>query len=205
VLRGPLKAILSDGGHLENLGVYELLRRRCKFIISSDAGEDADLNFSSLAKVIRYARIDQLTDIDIDVSPIRFKEKRNRLSERRWVLGKIKYPKKQFGYLLYIKSSLGCDDKDETVKGYSRKNPKFPHEPTTDQSFTEEQFESYRRLGQTIAEEFLKHSKSKVDGISIEEHPKDKWLSNETKASQLCNALDSYQRAKKEGSPEMAK
>jgi hypothetical protein len=33
---------LSDGGHFENLGIYELVRRRCRFIVASDAGGDPD-------------------------------------------------------------------------------------------------------------------------------------------------------------------
>ena len=32
---------LSDGGHIENLGVYELLRRGCRLIIAVDAGADS--------------------------------------------------------------------------------------------------------------------------------------------------------------------
>ena len=29
---------VSDGGHFENLGIYELVRRRCRFIVACDAG-----------------------------------------------------------------------------------------------------------------------------------------------------------------------
>ena len=35
---------LADGGHFENLGLYELLRRRCRYIIVSDAGADPALH-----------------------------------------------------------------------------------------------------------------------------------------------------------------
>src|SRR5580700_10420619 len=31
---------LSDGGHFENLGIYEMVRRRCRYIVVSDAGCD---------------------------------------------------------------------------------------------------------------------------------------------------------------------
>ena len=31
---------LSDGGHFENLGIYEMVRRRCRLIVVSDAGRD---------------------------------------------------------------------------------------------------------------------------------------------------------------------
>ncbi|MDJ0613744.1 MAG: hypothetical protein QNJ29_08695 [Rhizobiaceae bacterium] len=62
---------LSDGGHIENLGVYELLKRRCKFIVVVDAEADPQLTFSSFAAVQRYARIDLGTLIDVSTEKIR--------------------------------------------------------------------------------------------------------------------------------------
>ena len=49
---------LSDGGHSENSGALELLRRRCKFILVSDNGQDEKFLFSDLEIFIRTARID---------------------------------------------------------------------------------------------------------------------------------------------------
>jgi hypothetical protein len=62
---------LTDGGHIENLGVYELLRRRCKVIIAVDAEADAPMNFSALMTLQRYARIDLGILIDLPWTPIR--------------------------------------------------------------------------------------------------------------------------------------
>lgn len=39
---------ISDGGHIENLGVYELLRRKCRLILAVDAGADPTYGFSDL-------------------------------------------------------------------------------------------------------------------------------------------------------------
>lgn len=50
--------LLTDGGHIENLGVYELLKRGCQLIIAIDAEADPALSFSSLMKLQRHARID---------------------------------------------------------------------------------------------------------------------------------------------------
>jgi hypothetical protein len=47
---------LSDGGHIENLGVYELLRRECRLIISVDAGEDKAYKFFDLNNLLIRAR-----------------------------------------------------------------------------------------------------------------------------------------------------
>src|SRR2546429_6169548 len=39
---------LSDGGHFENLAVYELVRRRCKVIVACDASSDSGYKFADL-------------------------------------------------------------------------------------------------------------------------------------------------------------
>ena len=44
---------LSDGGHFENLGLYEMLRRRCRFIVVIDAGCDPDFTFEDLGNAVR--------------------------------------------------------------------------------------------------------------------------------------------------------
>ena len=139
---------LTDGGHLENLGVYELLRRQCKFIIACDAEADPDRKFASLARAIRFARIDWGIHIDIDVGDLG-KDARGQ-SSKGFALGRIRYPDNAVGYLLYIKSSL-LGNENRYVKTYAAVNPAFPHESTGDQFFSEAQFEAYRSLGHKIA------------------------------------------------------
>lgn len=139
---------LSDGGNFENLGIYELVRRRCRVIIACDADMDGALTCEDLANAIRKCRIDFQADINIDVTHIR---------ERKsyWAQGKIVYPGKQpAGTLIYLKASvLAAGGKEPTdVLAYKTRCPAFPHESTADQWFNEDQFESYRRLGQHVAE-----------------------------------------------------
>lgn len=50
------KLNISDGGHIENLGVYELLRRRCRLILSVDAGADPLYSFADLEILTVRAR-----------------------------------------------------------------------------------------------------------------------------------------------------
>jgi hypothetical protein len=45
---------------------------------------------------------------------------------------------------------LGDESRD--IYNYSRESEEFPHEPTSDQWFSESQFESYRALGQRTIE-----------------------------------------------------
>ena len=144
---------LSDGGHIENLGTIELLRRRCKYIITGDGEADPNLYCGSLATLIRYARIDLGIDIDIDLKEIRLKDPdTDRRSAAHVAIGRIQYPHDaEYGYLLYLKSSF-TGDEDEVVVEYRNRKPAFPHESTADQFFDEGQFEAYRALGQHIGE-----------------------------------------------------
>ena len=151
---------LTDGGHIENLGIYELLKRRCKLIIAVDAEADPTMNFGSLVKLQRHARIDLGTRIELPWQAIRNAtlETHQLISDGgkgipdcdrngpHAALGVIKYPRDEVGYLLYIKASITGDENDYVID-YKRRNPTFPHESTGDQLFTEEQFEVYRALG----------------------------------------------------------
>ena len=144
---------ISDGGHFENLGLYELIHRRCRYIIIGDGEEDADLTFGSLGGAVRKCRADFGVEIDIDPRRIRRKDG---LSSVHCVVGTVHYPQtdqhpKDHGWILYLKSSL-TGDEPEDVTQYQAVHPVFPHESTADQFFTESQFESYRRLGQHIVE-----------------------------------------------------
>ena len=56
---------LSDGGHFENSGAYELLRRRVKAILVLDNGADPEYRFDDLENLIRKARIDLGMSINV--------------------------------------------------------------------------------------------------------------------------------------------
>lgn len=134
---------LSDGGHLENMGLYELVRRRCKYIIISDAEADPDMTFKGLAEAIRLIRIDMGIRIEMNTDVIAPKNGR---SNTHFTLGKIHYAPDEIGLLLYIKSSF-TGDENVYIKDYKARHPAFPHETTADQFFDEAQFEAYRALG----------------------------------------------------------
>ncbi len=140
---------LSDGGHIENLGIYELLRRRCSLILASDAGADPQCRFGDLGNLIRKARVDLGIQIELKTDDLRPLETTN-VSASHAVRGEIHYPSEdgepQKGILIYVKSSLVQDDPGD-LHEYRRGHPTFPHESTTDQFFDEAQFESYRELG----------------------------------------------------------
>jgi Patatin-like phospholipase len=140
---------LSDGGHFENLGVYELVRRRCRYIIACDADQDGGLGFGDLGNLIRKVRTDMGIDIEIDVDSIRHQEGAG-FSKWHCAIGTIRYDAlgegATPGTLVYIKSSLTGDEASD-VLSYRAQERAFPHQSTADQWFDESQFESYRKLG----------------------------------------------------------
>lgn len=139
---------LSDGGHIENLGVYALLKRRCKMIVAIDGEQDEQLRFGSLMQLLMYARIDLGININIDLDRIRAS---NTLSQSHFTIGDIDYGNGHKGWLIYLKASV-TGDEGPLVLDYRESNPDFPHQSTANQFFTERQFEMYRALGYHIAE-----------------------------------------------------
>jgi hypothetical protein len=145
---------LSDGGHFENLGIYELVRRRCRLIIVGDGEQDDNYVFESLGGAIRKCRIDFGAEIEIDVSQIRPVQPGHE-NLRHWAVGEITYKgQEERGYILYLKSSYtGREPYD--VKQYKFQNKEFPQQTTGDQFFNESQLESYRQLGMHAADELF--------------------------------------------------
>lgn len=144
---------LSDGGHFENLGVYELVRRRCPFIIVSDAGQDGGHTFDDLGNAVEKCRADFGIDIEIDVAELR---PVGLSSRSHCAVGTIHYEQadrtRAPGTILYLKSSLTGDEPTDVLR-YAALHPEFPHQSTSDQFFDESQFEGYRALGYHIGHE----------------------------------------------------
>ena len=142
---------LSDGGHFENLALYELVRRECDVIVVSDASEDGGYGFGDLGNAVERIRVDLGVEIDdLDVSRITPAAAGGK-SNRHCTTGKIRYRRKT-GILLYVKPSLTGDEPRDVVS-YRASHTDFPHQSTGDQWFDESQFEAYRALGKHEGEE----------------------------------------------------
>lgn len=153
---------LSDGGHIDNLGLYQLLRRRCRFIVAVDAGADRNSLFGDLAQLIRFAGIDLGITIHLDVDALRADEQG--FSRCHAVIGSIDYGEGSSGTLLYLKSSV-TGDEGELIRHYWHDNPAFPNQSTADQFFGEEDLEAYRSLGFHVCDSALTEL---VDGLPPE-------------------------------------
>ncbi|HUE86325.1 MAG TPA: patatin-like phospholipase family protein [Vicinamibacterales bacterium] len=137
---------LSDGGHFENLGIYELVRRRCRYIIACDAEQDQSMTFNGLGNAIRKCRTDFGTEISLRATRVRPADPSS-YSPLHCVVGDIAYPNGELGTLLYVKASVTGDEPSDVLE-YKSREPAFPHHSTLgDQFFDESQFESYRKLG----------------------------------------------------------
>jgi hypothetical protein len=163
---------LTDGGHFENLGLYEMVLRRCRHIVVSDGGQDGEFTFEDLGNALSKIRVDLGVPIKFGRIPLSARPAKQEKYDPAdadaasvqsyCAIARICYScvdsvpggKARDGFLLYIKPALnGAEPAD--VFHYARLHPRFPHEPTSQQLYTESQFESYRELGSYVMRRIL--------------------------------------------------
>jgi hypothetical protein len=164
---------VSDGGNFENLGAYELIRRRVPFVVVCDAGEDIPRQGEALARLARLVRVDFGAEVTEPPAlpagvPANVAEHLGTVADLLTAPGKpskahaalllVRYPEPPPGaghdawsnrrhtWLLYVKATVTGDEPAD-VRNYAAANPDFPNETTLDQVFDEPQWESYRALG----------------------------------------------------------
>jgi len=153
---------LSDGGHFENLGLYELIRRKLKLIIVCDGSADPKYGFEDLANAIEKVRADfgalvLFDSADMETltpkSVIETGEdagKKVSYAERGYLIGRVIYKDRDEATLIYLTTSF-FKDVSADLYAYRKAHHEFPDEPTSDQFFGEQQFEAYRELGYQLA------------------------------------------------------
>ena len=167
---------VTDGGHYENLGLVEALRRRCRLIYCIDGAGDTPPLLSGLSDAIRLARYELGVEIEFDktgdfgvqkVAPgsatpygtgHAFHSLNSRLTAGAVLRGTIKYPpaadmgKDDTGLLIVAKSVLWQELPDWVLTyGAGKGGENFPHDKTSDQWFNEAQFAAYTEIGRRIA------------------------------------------------------
>lgn len=164
---------LSDGGHFDNTGVYELLRRKLPLVLASDNGADPDYQFDDLMHLVRRLRIDfgaeavfrsagEIGGLSGFGLPEAFRQARKAGEPMPYALWLELYYDREQGrprdsaseppdsVVIFIKPALPAGLAGD-VGHYARTHPSFPQETTADQFFDEAQWESYRALGQTLS------------------------------------------------------
>ncbi len=172
--RGPSEWFwqLSDGGHFDVTGLYELLRRRVPFVILTDAGEDPEYRFGDLAQLARQVRQDFGAEVRwipefpaklpewieawVDQGTLAPIEQVGRSSAQHASIAHVTYAGTgEESWILLLKP--GVDPLDpQDVRNYAAEHEAFPQESTYDQVFDDNQWESYRALGQEIGRRVLR-------------------------------------------------
>ena len=139
---------VSDGGHFENLGLYEMINRGCTRILVVDASCDPKYQYDDLERALRIIRADLGVTIRFDDGLPR--PKKTGLASQHWAMGTIDYGGGKVGRLIYVKPCLTGDEHSDVLAFAARSirnGIPFPHHSTADQFFDEARFESYRALG----------------------------------------------------------
>jgi hypothetical protein len=138
---------LSDGGHFDNLGLYEAIRRRPSLIVAVDAGEDPGYTYVDLAMTLRKIWADLDTTVTFK-SPLEI----GKPPEEGWAEAEIFYAEDgntRPAKLIYIKACKAAI-LTPALQEFAASHKDFPHTPTADQFFQESTFESYRELGRLL-------------------------------------------------------
>lgn len=153
---------LSDGGHFENTAAYALLQAQCGLIVMADCGADPQYLFGDLENLVRKARIDLRAEITFlrpkaaeCRPPVAFgslNEIASPESQACLAVARVDYAgASQPGYIIVVKPNM-CQGMPVDLVNFKAENPLFPQEPTTDQMFSEAQWESYFKLGSMLAD-----------------------------------------------------
>jgi hypothetical protein len=157
---------LSDGGNFENLGLYELVRRRVGVIVIVDG--EADPTIALPALVSAAVRIKEDFNATLTFLPDKGPERLMpsdksigypsgaQYASSPYMIGSISYAGHiEKSVVLYMKATL-IKGLGFTTAGYRAENPDFPHQTTADQFFDPMQFEAYRDLGYRSATLMIK-------------------------------------------------
>ena len=156
---------LTDGGHFENLGLYELVRRKLPIIVIVDGEADPSISLSSFVSVTRRIEQDFKATLTFNTEAgkgperlIMYKQKGYpaglQYAQSPFLVARLNYNDGSSGTLVYIKSTL-IKGMDFTTAGYLAANPTFPHQSTVDQFFDQDQFDAYRYLGYDTASQVI--------------------------------------------------
>jgi hypothetical protein len=162
--------LCTDGGHYDNLGLVEVLRRRCQRIYCIDASGTGPPLDDTLAAAIRIAREELGIDISLRDSPLDlvpggrdllqpadvFADLNKRLSKSAVTIGRIRYPAvasfpQADGDLVFAQAVL-TPRMPYQLLDFPQEDPTFPRDSTADLWFNSSQFDSYQQLGYIIGQ-----------------------------------------------------
>lgn len=139
---------VHDGGHFDNLGLVEALRRKPSRIIVLDGTGDPDDQFSAMGDAIATARMDLGVEVDFKPGPLTRGDEKH--PPKAWVMANAE---KQDGSapcsILYIKCLLPAGMSWD-LESYRIRNRGFPSGSNKYEMYDEFDFEAYRHLGESV-------------------------------------------------------
>jgi hypothetical protein len=144
---GAKYVYVTDGGHYENLGLVELLRRGCTEIYCFDASGGE--GFEVLGEAIALARSELGVSIEVEGDKLEklFPDESSGEASANALEVTFKYPDDTTGRLIYARNVLTAEAPWD-ARAYHKVDPSFPHNTTADQLYTDQKFEAYRVLGE---------------------------------------------------------
>jgi hypothetical protein len=144
---------VTDGGHYENLGLVEALRRGARRIVVLDASGDKANTWSTLGTAMALARADAGVQISLDPSSMTRGGQRLAAGQvvRPWTYGTFRRPEPAPGLPddgeIWVCKLGWWDGAPWDVRAYAQSHRTYPCDPTLEQLYDAEEFEAYHQLG----------------------------------------------------------
>ena len=144
---------VTDGGHYENLGLVEALRRGARHIVVLDASGDKAHTWSTLGGAMTLARADAGVEIELD--PSSMTRGGHGLAEgqvvRPWAHGTFRRPQPVDGLPeegeIWVCKLGWWAGAPWDVRAYAKSHSTYPCDPTLEQLYDASEFEAYHQLG----------------------------------------------------------
>ncbi len=137
----------TDGGHWENLGLVELVRKQCSLIISIDTSGNPPGTYLAFKNAIALAFLE--CDAEIEITDATWKQMvpdEDTLVPRNFARGIIKYADGTKGELLYVKAAVSRTT-PLAIQRYAAGDPTFPNYSTANQMLSDAQLTNLVKLG----------------------------------------------------------
>jgi hypothetical protein len=144
---------VTDGGHYDNLGLVEALRRGARNIIVLDASGDKPDTWFTLGGAIALARTDAGVEIDLDPTTMvrGGRDLRPGQVVRPWAHGTFSRPQEVRGLPsrgdIWVCKLGWWSGAPWDVLAYARGHATYPCDSTIEQLYNSDEFRAYRQLG----------------------------------------------------------
>ena len=145
---------VTDGGHYENLGLVEALRRGATEIVVFDASGDTPFTLGTFGEAVETARTDLGVEIALDDPDALGQAGSSGLATRLAARCTATYANGVKAKIYLCKAAM-VDGLPADLISWHLGHPDFPNTSTADQLYGDREFEAYRRLGQAAAEQAI--------------------------------------------------